>query len=266
MLSKTFAAAAFVATATASFKSEVMGPQPTGDQLKNVYECEGCEKFANFGIGKLIRALEGGIPASCAALCEKAVSNQIEGEICVALCAGAGLYEFINLISTEDISPLWLCIEAHACPQTTCTSNCAKVSNFQVSPTAVTPPGVVDVTYDITFAEGVGVVTTLAQFAFGPAGANQTQWGSDTESLIISPTAGEKYQVKLQSHTEISEGQQGNICADPGNYTTTAVVCEGQCGDTFKKSGPVLTTGQGPNLVINKGSNCQPASQANKLN
>lgn len=253
---------ALVATATASFAVEVTGPQPTGEQLKNVYECEGCNKFLDYGLQKLVGALEGGIPASCAALCEKAFSNNIEGEVCLGLCTLGGLYEFINILDTADISPVWMCIEIHACPQTTCTSDCATVSNFVVSPSPVTPPAVVDISYDITFAKGVGVVTTTAQFAFGPAGVNQTQWQADSESMIISPTAGVKYQVKLQSHTEVSEGQGQNVCADPGNYNSTFVVCQGQCGDTFKTSGPVLAAVHGPNLVIKQGNgNCMPASK-----
>lgn len=265
MFSKVLAALC-LATASASFQVDVVGPLQTGDQLKGTYECEGCVKFLDFGLNKLIRAVEGGIPASCAALCEKAFTNSIEGEVCVGLCTLGGLYEFMNAIGTEDISPIWMCIEIHGCPQTTCTSDCAKVSNFEVSPSPVTPPGVVQVSYDITFAEGVGVVTTAAGFAFGPAGVNQTQWGTDGQAQIIGPTAGVAYKVSLTSHTEVSEGQGQNYCADAGNYTSTATVCQGQCGDKFKTSGPVLDTATGPHLVIKEPTTVQCAPASKMLN
>lgn len=248
-----------LAAATASWSSEVTG-KFSEEALHYAIECEGCEKFVGAGINKLIGALEGGIPASCAALCSKAFTNQIEGEVCLGLCTLGGLYEFINLIETADLSPVWMCIELHACPQTTCTSNCATVTNIEISPTSVTPPQVIKVDYDITFAEGVGVATTMGGFFYGPPGVNQTTWGTDGMSQIISPTAGTPYHVSLSSHTEVSEGQGMNFCMDKGTYNSTVTVCEGQCGDDFKKSGPVIGQGSGPTVEVHTGSaNCQPA-------
>jgi hypothetical protein len=259
MFSKIFSAAALLATATAapSFTSEVV--KPVEHNLKGELECKGCTQFVGAGLNQLLKALEGGVPASCGALCTKAFSNNVEVEICAGLCTIGGLYEFINLLDTVDISPLWLCIEIDACPKTTCTKNCAKISNFQVSPALVTPSQEqkIDVEYDITFAQGVGTITTLAQWAQG-TGKNASTWGVDGETLIVGPTAGTPYHVKLSSSTEIQQGQGAPpACPTPGTYTSTAIVCEGQCGDVFKTSGPVLDAARGPALDVKKSPQCQ---------
>jgi hypothetical protein len=207
--------------------------------------CEGCVDLLDNGINELLNVILGGIPAGCSQLCTAAFGTSVESEVCTALCDGVGLYEFINTLENADISPVWACLEFDACQRTTCTSNCANITRLASNPTSATPPQAFTWTYVVTFAPGVGLVTSFG--GINQLGGNGS-WGSDNGFIWYETTANTPYQVSLPSTLEVM-GQMGlpNECPPAGKYQLVAEVCEGQCGDTFKISGPVLAQAADPN-------------------
>ena len=63
--------------------------------------------------------LDEGIMQSCADLCH-AVANKtgskFMGDVCLAACDGFGIDEFIRVIITADLDPIWYCEMADMCP------------------------------------------------------------------------------------------------------------------------------------------------------
>jgi len=63
--------------------------------------------------------LDGGILATCGDLCgvvtNKTGSKAI-GDICLLVCDGLGLDEFIRALITLDLDPIWYCEIAKMCP------------------------------------------------------------------------------------------------------------------------------------------------------
>jgi len=66
--------------------------------------------------------LDEGILGSCEELCGKVANktgSKLIGDICDAACIGVGLDEFIRLIITADLDPIWYCELADLCPSKT---------------------------------------------------------------------------------------------------------------------------------------------------
>lgn len=63
--------------------------------------------------------LDEGILATCGALCDKVANgtkSKFAGEVCTVVCDGLGIDEFIRLIITVDLDPIWYCEMADMCP------------------------------------------------------------------------------------------------------------------------------------------------------
>eukprot|EP01013_Petalomonas_cantuscygni_P010195 TRINITY_DN2321_c0_g1_i1.p1 TRINITY_DN2321_c0_g1~~TRINITY_DN2321_c0_g1_i1.p1 ORF type:complete len:285 (-),score=59.88 TRINITY_DN2321_c0_g1_i1:240-1094(-) len=222
--------------------SQLRGMAPSQKKLRSEYTCEGCVSMMNDGISALINAIVSTLPSTCADLCQAAFPHsQTEGEICDGICTVAGLYEFMNIIDTEDISPVWACLEVDACPATTCKGDCINITRVTSNPMSVAPPNAFTWNYVVTFAEGVGTTTTFG--GMQQIGGNGS-WGCDQGVIFYEPQANVPYPVSLTSTLETAGGNGiPAFCPSPGSYHVDLEVCKGQCGDTFASSGPVIGRG-----------------------
>lgn len=92
------------------------------DEVKNVGLdlCPWCIDEAVADINVILNViLDEGILGDCDKLCN-AVANKTHsaalGVICNLACDAVGIDEFIHLIITVDLDPIWYCEIAHLCP------------------------------------------------------------------------------------------------------------------------------------------------------
>ena len=82
--------------------------------------CPFCINEAVISINIILNAiLNQGIMQSCGDLCAIVANDtksKIVGDLCDVACDGFGIYEFIRLIITADLDPIWYCEMAHGCP------------------------------------------------------------------------------------------------------------------------------------------------------
>lgn len=86
----------------------------------NIDLCPLCINEAVEAINVILNViLDEGILNTCEELCQKVANktgSQLIGDICDAACIGFGLDEFIRLIITVDLDPIWYCEMADFCP------------------------------------------------------------------------------------------------------------------------------------------------------
>jgi hypothetical protein len=85
--------------------------------------CPFCINEAVISINVILNViLDQGILQTCGELCSivaNKTGSTLIGDICDLVCDGIGLDEFIRLIITADLDPIWYCEIADLCPSKT---------------------------------------------------------------------------------------------------------------------------------------------------
>ena len=78
--------------------------------------------------------LQIGVVGSCGELCSF-IPEKYAQAFCTIVCLGVGLDEFVHLLNTADLDPVYLCTETDACPKNSCTgAHCTSITKTWVTP------------------------------------------------------------------------------------------------------------------------------------
>jgi len=173
--------------------------------------------------------LDEGIIDSCAKLCQavynKSGSKDL-GDLCDLLCDGVGIDEFIHILITADIDPIYYCQVVDMCPVND--HGDAKFTNFGVYP-QTGPQGttfVIDLTFKTVNGTGTGTFTFNI---IDPK--NQTS--GDLYWFEEKKAGTYPYRIGFKTYTiSTCDLSKGGVCDDfpVGTYNVTAQVCNGECG------------------------------------
>merc|ERR1712065_104467 len=98
--------------------------------------CEACIDFFDVDLNTLLNIiLQVGIGGTCQDLCGK-LPREVEQVTCTLLCLVVGLEKFVNVLQNDDLDPLYLCAELHACKNNTCKGHCTDIEDPQAMPSS----------------------------------------------------------------------------------------------------------------------------------
>ncbi|CAF1271086.1 unnamed protein product [Adineta steineri] len=228
-----------VSSATRSFNTPANNLQrltsDNRDKNVGVDLCPTCIDEAVSAINVILNViLDEGILGTCGDLCGIVANktSKFVGEVCDIACDAVGLDEFIRLIITVDLDPIWYCEMAKMCEIND--SGDAKFTNFGVYPNTG-PQGttfIIDCSYKTINGTGTSMLTLNIVDSH-----NET---SGNDFLVEAKKPGtypEKIALKTVSAWNCDPVK--GVCDDfpVGTYNVTALLCNGECGSHHPHSG-----------------------------
>lgn len=219
--------------------------------------CDTCIQFAGAGINELLNLiLDKGLTGSCNKLCG-ALGKQLPGlqKACNIICEVEGIKAFINWIEHSDLSPIYDCQEINICKFND--HGDAEIVDFGVTP--LSGPQATNFAVKLDWATKNG--TSTGEIRFGIQTMDHQQL--DIPSVYLpDTTVGDKFTLTLNVDTTPSAptcdpSQQTCEGWFFGKYNLTALVCEGECGDT-KHPHTSLYASANSSFIITKGPPAPP--------
>ncbi|UJR10514.1 hypothetical protein I4U23_014717 [Adineta vaga] len=179
--------------------------------------------------------LDEGIIEDCGKLCDivaNKTGSQLIGTICDLACDAIGIDEFIRLIITVDLDPIWYCEMARMCEIND--HGDAKFTNFGVYPN--TGPQGTTFIIDCSFKSLNGTGTSMLRLEIVDS-HNET---SSNDFLVESKKPGNyPEKIGLKTLTAWNCDPSKGLCDDfpVGTYNVTAQFCNGECGSHHPHSG-----------------------------
>lgn len=219
------ALAALAVTASAEFAPKSSGAtfeidvlSRTGDNLGKDPAgplCGICEQLMDQALQQLLNIiLQAGVLGSCAAICSK-LPVQWESVACNLICDAAGVDAFVHLIQKADLDPIFYCKELTMCKE-------FEGAAGSVDSVTVTPPS----GQSFAFTASITITNTTGA---GEVALQFTDSSGAFQGGGASPVGGAEpgsYQMELDFDNETEEGE----VLEPGEYTATFYLCQGECG------------------------------------
>jgi hypothetical protein len=222
---------------------------PIVDESKvNLDLCPNCINEAIGVINILLNAiLDEGILANCGDLCgvvTNRTGSKALGDICLLVCDGLGLDEFIKGLIKLDLDPIYYCEIAKMCPIND--QSDAKFANFSVSPS--TGNRRTKFVLDCSFATKNGTGTGMLRLSlFSP----KTQ--TATTDLLIEAVKPGSYAEKIPVDIFDQNYDSSIGLSDDwpvGTYNITAQLCYGEC-ESHHPHSAIYDTGKSSFTVTN---------------
>jgi len=185
--------------------------------------CSLCINAAVQEINVLLNYILNGIIVNdCEDLCSY-LGNGPASAACTLVCLGFGLDEFIYLITTAQIDPIWYCQILDMCAIDDCQGDCLDITKYTTQPPKA-PLGTTLTQYLTVNVKKPWNGTGMLSFTIFPISNPNLEVESD-DSLLeggFGPVGITTYAIQL----ETTEGFQA------GNYITEIQICNGMCGST----------------------------------
>lgn len=119
--------------------------------------CKACIEFADQALNELLNAiLNLGVIGECSKVCTyiaDKIGSQVAGVVCNLLCDYVGIKEFVKIIETADLDPIYYCELLKAC--SIYDNGDANITSFSVSPSRG-PQGVFVIDLEYVSFNGTG--------------------------------------------------------------------------------------------------------------
>jgi len=179
-------------------------------------ECSACVQLLDQTINILLNEiLNGGVIASCGALCGK-IPEKALALTCDVVCAYVGIKEFIKVLNKTDPDPIYYCQELKTCPIVQ--GGALKITSMTAKP-ASGPVGTkfaIEIDFVVTNATSTGMIITEVDIP-------------DNEPLedeeLSTGLAPNNYNSKFTLDTSDNKDNDWY----PGTYKVLFAVCAGDC-------------------------------------
>jgi len=189
--------------------------------------CNPCVQIGEQGINLLLNEiLNAGIVGGCSKLCSL-VPSRLGALACDVLCDSVGVKEFIKVLNSTDIDPIYFCEELGACPAGK-DDAAGTVDGTAVSPAAA-PVGT---EFDIQLRFSVINATGVGEIRLAIEGGQQ----HIAQSFVNTGFLPGPYATNITFTPQNDEKAQPPVFWSPGTYTYEFVVCQGECGSKHPHS------------------------------
>jgi len=190
--------------------------------------CSECIDAAVLEINILLNEiLNGVIVQDCEELCAY-LNDTVATDACDAVCLFFGVDEFINLIISEDLDPIWYCEIIDACTIDDCEGDCLTITMYSTVP--LKAPAGSDLTQFFTVNVQKNWVGTgmFRMTVFDPVNGPES-----TDALLDggfgAPMGNTTY------HMDFDTSANG-WALDPGTYVSNIMICNGECESSHPHS------------------------------
>jgi hypothetical protein len=188
--------------------------------------CPDCAKFMADNLNNLVNIiLQIGVEGNCEKLCGDLHTSPAATAVCELLCLAVGLDEFVKILQSEDLDPVWICKELHVCPVNDCVGDCVQISNVSVSPSIAKLRTEFVISFMLKGLKSTGTLTTNVQFPCLTSSCQNPVVGFDV--VLGGLKVGETQTFELKIPTD----EDSWMYKSDATYPVSLLTCQYDCGD-----------------------------------